>query len=260
VWGSEWEHAQRALRRTGEAAQLPGLQPQLRYDIWGRPLRYSDTFGSPATDFAWNLLSPVKVKDADNAMKADLALARYNATHPDDRQAWSEPLRFVTDKGERRALSDQQYADYAKLSGEIARYAVEQLNVDHKNPSTDTIAAVGNILRRSREAAREALLPAWRNDWGTGDGQPVAAPDPVAVGGKLLTAYATSRISTGIAGRGRPELTQGESQEDYSSRLAEWQAKRTESLRWLDANRDAPALQTLLTPYRRERLAALLAQ
>jgi hypothetical protein len=246
VWGSEGDRVLRVIARTGEAMQLPGTDPETRHDIWGRPIRYSDSWGGPVTDFAWNLLSPASVKDADNSMKADLALARYNATHPDDQQYWIEPLRYVTDKKERRSLTDEQYADYAKPSGEIARYAVEQLKIDTENPTKQTISAVGNIIRRSREAARNALIPEWRETWGTGDGNPPAREAASAVGSTLLKEYAVS-IAKDALTAGPPRREDGESDASYAAREAETAEKHAMSLEWLKEYRDkTPAVQAAI--------------
>jgi hypothetical protein len=242
VWGKEWEHAQRVLRRAGEGAQLPGFDPEPRYDIWGRPLRYSDTFGSPVTDFAWNLLSPVKTKDADKVTQADLALARWNSQHPDDRQVWSEPQRAVEDNGERHSLSDEQYADYAKLSGEIARYAVEQLKFDADNPTEGTVLAIGNMLRKAREAARAALLPRWRQEWGASTEAPGEQPTAREMGNKLLADYAESTARRAVLSLNRP--TREREGQPLESLTSEWEKRRDEAARWLRDHQDSPAVQS----------------
>lgn len=166
VWGKELELTQRIATRSLQQAGVPGVPKTQRYDLWGRPIRYNDSWGSTAADFAWNLLSPVKVKDLDSVTQADLALLRWNSKNPNDRLVWNEPNKYVEFQGKTHYLTDQQYEEYAKLSGELAIRAVSTMNINAANPTKRLIESIGKKVGRAREMARKRLLPKWKQEWG----------------------------------------------------------------------------------------------
>jgi hypothetical protein len=165
VWGKETDRALRVMKRSVQAAQIPGVSSQARYDLWGRPIRYSDSLGNPVTDFAWSLLSPVKVKDLSAVQKADLALARWNSQHPDEQKVWMEPQKYVEDRGTTHYLSDEQYAEYAHESGQLALEMVSRLPLNADKPTERQVDRVGALIARARLTIRRRLLPKWRKEW-----------------------------------------------------------------------------------------------
>lgn len=165
VWGKENELAARIATRSLQQAGIPGIAKTTRYDLWGRPVRYSDSWGHTAADFAWNLLSPVRVKDMDKVMQADLALLRWNSKNPNDRLVWHEPQKFVEVQGKTHYLTDQQYEEYAKLSGELARKAIATTRINAENPTKRMIENIGNKVALARKSARGKLINKWRAEW-----------------------------------------------------------------------------------------------
>lgn len=163
VWGKEDEHFLRTLKRTAQSAQLIDQEPQ--YDVWGRPIRYTDSWGNGATDFMWNLLSPVKAKDASKVMQADLALMRWNAQNPADRRVLSEPGRSVKWGGKVRYLTDEQFAEYSQLAGQYAQRAVQRVAVNPDKPSLASINRIDKAVDNARALARKQLINKWRVTW-----------------------------------------------------------------------------------------------
>jgi hypothetical protein len=164
IWGKREDRFKRFLNRTAQQAGLPFVDEHPRFDVWGQPISYNDMGNSPATSFAYRLLSPVKSKDLSTVQQADLALIRWNEKHPDDQEVYSEVAKFVTINDETQYLTDEQHAQYAQLSGELAQQAVAGLIFDPVDPTANQIRQIKNAIAKSRKMAREALLPSWTFD------------------------------------------------------------------------------------------------
>lgn len=164
MWGKQGDRFNRFLNRTAQQAQLPFVDSQPRFDVWGRPISYNDMGNSAATSFAFRLLSPVKSKDLSTVEQADLALIRWNEKHPDDQEVYSEPQKFITIDGETKYLTDEQHAQYAELSGQLAQEAVSGIAFDPVEPTSQQIRRIKKAITDARKMARENLVPSWMFD------------------------------------------------------------------------------------------------
>ena len=161
VWGKDWDRVSRIVNRAGQSAQLPGVESLPRFDVWGRRVRYNDHWYGPATDFLWNILSPVNEKKLDNAQKMDLALMRYRQKHPSSSLNWQEPAPYFEHRGETIYLTDEEYAEYAEATGKAALAMASRITVDVKNPTEAQIAAIKNAVTIARRNTRTRLKPTW---------------------------------------------------------------------------------------------------
>ena len=120
--------------------------------IWGEPLQKSTT-GAPATDFLFRLLSPVDnmaVSGRDpRAVKLDRLITIFNSTHDENTYAPERPDRYISRKGERVYLTDQEYD---QLITEIGRMSLESLKDKELNYDMPTEKDI-EIIRKAREAA-----------------------------------------------------------------------------------------------------------
>lgn len=164
MWGSGEDRFNRFLNRTGQQAGIPLLDTQPRYDIWGRPISYNDMGNSPATSFAFRLMSPVKSRDLSTVEQADLALIRWNEKHPDDQEVYSEPAKYVAINDKTQYLTDEQHAQYAELSGKLAQGMVSGLIFDPVNPTAQQIRNIKSAIAKARKMARAQLMPTWTFD------------------------------------------------------------------------------------------------
>jgi hypothetical protein len=170
VWGKGHDRFMRNVLRTAQAMKLPFVDTVPRYDVWGRTIDYNEMGSNPATSFMFQLLSPSRAKDLDNIQQADLALIRWNEKHPDDQTKYSEVPNYVKlpdEFGKRTVttyLTDEQHAQYAQLSGELAKEFVSQLEFDPVNPTAMDIRRIKSVIAKARKAARLQLLPSWTFD------------------------------------------------------------------------------------------------
>lgn len=164
MWGKGADRFGRFVNRTAQQTQLPFIDSQPRFDIWGRPISYNDMGDNPATSFLFRVASPVKSKDLSTVEQADLALIRWNEKHPDDQEVYSEVQKFVTIGGETQYLTDEQHAQYAQLAGEESQAAVSQIVFDPLEPTAKDISRIKKAITDARKRAREALMPTWTFD------------------------------------------------------------------------------------------------
>lgn len=161
VWGTDWDKFKRIMTRSAQQTKIPGIESTPRFDLWGRRIRYNDSLGGPKTDFVFSLLSPVKVKDLDNVTRLDWALLRYNMRNPDEKIVWNEPQKFVRVKGKNVYLSDEQYAEYAQLAGQLALEYASRVKIDPENPTKAKMIAIKELVAEARRVARYRLIPKW---------------------------------------------------------------------------------------------------
>lgn len=164
MWGKSDDRFKRFLNRTGQQAGLPFVESQPRFDLWGQPISYNDMGDSPATSFAFRLMSPVKAKDLSTVQQADMALIRWNEKHPDDQEVYSEPQKYIKIQDQTQYLTDEQHAQYAQLSGQLAQQFVSGISFDPVNPTSQQIARIKGAIAKAREAARKQLIPTWTFD------------------------------------------------------------------------------------------------
>jgi len=159
VWAKGWERVSRIVRRSLEGAGLADSKP--RFDVWGRRMTYNSHIDAPATSFFWNLLSPINAKSLDMANRMDLALMNYRAKHPDSTLSWREPPKYFTHNGRNIYLSDDQYAAYSKMTGELALQMASQVYVDVHNPTEQQIKNIKSAVTKARSTIRNQLKLQW---------------------------------------------------------------------------------------------------
>jgi hypothetical protein len=166
VWGKGTEWWERIKRRTFQKAEvLTWLVPdQPMYDVWGNPIKLSNE--RPQSDFLWRVLVPSRAKDPSPTI-GDRVLFRYNDQHPDiPPEGFLPPQKYYRDGKRTRYLTDEEYAEYAKLAGEKAREFVENAHrmkpFDTEKPSAGDVERIKKAVETGREVARNTLMPKWR--------------------------------------------------------------------------------------------------
>jgi hypothetical protein len=164
MWGKGQDRFERFVNRTAQQAGVPFVESQPRFDLWGRPLSFNDMGGNAVTSFMFRLLSPVKSKDLSTVEQADMALVRWNEKHPDSPEIYSEPNKWIKINGETQYLTDEQHAQYAELSGQMAQELVAGIEFNPLEPSYQEIRKIKAAIAKGRKMARAQLTPSWTFD------------------------------------------------------------------------------------------------
>ena len=159
IWGNENEKKNRTYDRLRAKTELGLVDNTPKVDLWGREIDRNNIYG-PSSSFLYQLIVPARMKSSD-LFVGDRVLLRWNAEHAEtDKARYPEaPDKHMDFNGERRNFSDQQYHEYAKLSGEIARQLVGTTNLNVDNPTENDISLITDTLSRSKAIAREILGP-----------------------------------------------------------------------------------------------------
>lgn len=146
---SQWARAtdpfSRQVRSVGDAIKnkIPGLSEDLwpRRDIWGEPIPNKAVFGIPG------LSAIYETKVNNDPVNHKLLSLSYFPAMPERK------IRGVP-------LSDQQYDDYCRIAGRLARYDLEQLITPEFDdiPAEHQHAMVQGHVSVARERAREMIM------------------------------------------------------------------------------------------------------
>lgn len=138
------------------------------YDLWGRPaLRPGSPV--PGTDVVWRLMVPIATKPED-VFIGDRILMAWNREHPDDEKYPVLPSPVYTVSGKKHYMTDEQYGQFVRLSGQLAKISLERVLAAPEyaefaagatKPTEAHIRLLERIIDRSRDRAREALKRSW---------------------------------------------------------------------------------------------------
>lgn len=155
----EWAAA--VLKATGQKA-LPVsiIAPAARVDLWGRPIERG-TKGSPATDFVYQMISPLRRQTVDHN-PLDRLLLNWNAQNPAYNQGrgfWPVvPEPTVTVVGETLPMTDDEYNVFLQRAGQSAYGILSALQLNADRPTLADIEVIDAVLRRSRSAVRDLMI------------------------------------------------------------------------------------------------------
>lgn len=165
---SVWYQAARKLPY--DALPIGPFAPEPRYDLWGRPV-VKPGGTNMATGLLVRLLNPVpKVGDVDSATKMDLALLNYNRRvergdfGDTERPVYpGAPNRNFTRDGVKHTYSPEEYSEYVRRSGELARQKLEPMvesgRINWLEPTKKDIDMIEREILSARERVRRDI---WR--------------------------------------------------------------------------------------------------
>ena len=159
IWGRGNEWTNRLGKRTLQKTGIAPIKDYPLYDVWGRPAERSD---SPVgADWLWRIMVPVKVQK-EQIFVADRVLMNWNNQHPDDEAAFPViPLPYYTKNGKQVSMTDEQYAEFCRRSGELARRALSNWSpLSIKNPTKAAINRIEKAIAQSRETVRSQMFGA----------------------------------------------------------------------------------------------------
>lgn len=127
---------------------------------WGEEIRKVEG-ASPATDFLYRLMSPIENTTPagrdTRAVQLDRLLTNWNNTHWDDTWAPDLPDRYIGSGENRIDLTDDEYDQYIKQSGEIALERLEAYSLNYDDPTKRDILIIEKALEFARAAARNTI-------------------------------------------------------------------------------------------------------
>ena len=161
LWGKGEDARNRMLKRMATGTELvPGWDTP-RYDRWGRPIQKTDPAGPPLTDMIWRTVMPFRAQNTSKSLQFDLALYRWNVEHPEEEYFLMTPQKYFKHEGEQYYLTDEQWANYMKYSGRLARLAVQGLKIDPGSPDAEDIERGLDAYKKAVASVRELLKPYW---------------------------------------------------------------------------------------------------
>ena len=161
LWGKGEDARNRMLKRMATGTELvPGWDTP-RYDRWGRPIQKTDPAGPPLTDMIWRTVMPFRAQNTSKSLQFDLALYRWNVEHPEEEYFLMTPQKYFKHEGEQYYLTDEQWANYMKYSGRLARLAVQGLKIDPGSPDAEDIEGGLDAYKKAVASVRELLKPYW---------------------------------------------------------------------------------------------------
>lgn len=156
VWGNGSDWWAMLMHRTLQKAEAPvGSEPI--HDLWGREIPARQSF-IPRTDWLYRMTIPVDNRTED-IFVGDKMILKWNMENPGDEKYPTAPQRFFRRAGKTTYFTDEQYADFTKLSGTIARQRVESVKWP-ETPTERDMTRLGKIIEDSRAQARNASIRA----------------------------------------------------------------------------------------------------
>jgi len=149
---------------------LPGLiQPQpAKYDLWGREVvktpEDSKVFGViPPTPsrFLLDFMSPMRVTDADRVLPVDRMMMNFLWQNPELTEGNKPPLppaTYFTVRNKKIDLTDEEYQEYSRLSGEFSYNIIKRMKFDVENPTPRDMDKVKKAVRTGRSRAKSVVM------------------------------------------------------------------------------------------------------
>ena len=127
---------------------------------WGEESRKSEGL-STSTDFLFRLLSPIAETTPagrdPRAIQLDRLLTNWNNRNWDDIWAPELPDRYIGSGENRIDLTDDEYDQYIKQSGEIALERLEAYSLNYEEPTKRDLLIIKKTLEFGRAAARNTI-------------------------------------------------------------------------------------------------------
>jgi len=223
VWGTRAEWFKRLGKRTIQKTELSAFQEYPIYDVWGRPATRSETGMGPATDWVYRITIPSRIQD-DETFVADRVILNYNLQNPEDERFPLAPVPYYTDKGKTVYMTDGQYAELSKLTGETARAALDKTPFVTDKPTLEAVEWINDACADARAIVRDRLKKRW-------SGEEIAI-DPLQLGTEIQQSMKQSLVHS--LPYAEPKRKADVSEKDHTIALKTFKEKRAKVKRKMD--------------------------
>lgn len=235
IWGEGPDWYQRLARRTLQRTEAGVLKDQPDVDLWGRTAPRTP-FNRPAGNFVFQLLAPTRAQD-DDVFIGDRVLMAWNNKHLDEEKFPVPPSpTYTAADGSRKSMTDEQYARFTQLAGEVSRRLVESHfgKFDPENPSESDIDQLTADLENGRRLAREHLAAEWA-------GGPAAALDAGPLSEKLLEKELVNAVNQLARNRPRWSRSRYGTKEKWEESIARFEEAQTKAHALIERRGDPQA-------------------
>ena len=158
-----WSKA--GLRIVQKGIPAKAVAPPPSVDLWGREIVKGST-GVPGTDWIYRMLVPTKLFKVpqDTASQIDRMLLNWNNQNPNDVKAPRVPEPYFVVQGEQVFMTDEEYHDYLRATGQRALKMARNRNWNVDNPTQFDIDAVEKVHRDARRIERNRFLGKLRRE------------------------------------------------------------------------------------------------
>jgi len=165
IWGDDkfgmWQ--KRVIQGTGVGTFLYPMEPMV--DLWGRDVDKE----SPSTSLAWRLASPLKLEESADIHPGDRVFMNYIAninSEEEEKEAVSlpdAPRPYVTHNGEKIIMTEPEYTQFMRRSGELAsewttQYVSGLSEEIIANPPAAVVENIKSLITRGRSVAKNELI------------------------------------------------------------------------------------------------------
>jgi hypothetical protein len=159
VWKGP-EYVTRVLKRAIQRTELGIITDEPKVDLWGRPIKRPGS-PVPGTDIPYRMISPFRTGEID-VLAPDRVLLNWNNAHPEDERHPMPPAKTYVVRGERRFMTDEEYALFSQVAGQRAyQRALNLINsgfIQIDKPAKRDIEKLLGTLREGRKWARNQLI------------------------------------------------------------------------------------------------------
>ena len=160
-WGKQ------TLRTLQNAFPAPFVSPPPKVDMWGNVVKKGGAplIPSPPTDWLWRMLSPVRKFNTKLGPEQNMnrMMLNWNLQNPSDILAPRAPDMWLTYRGEKVLMTDEEYHDFMIDVGETSlKRAERRKQWNFSKPTLRDKEALLKLVNDSRRQARQRLLVTMR--------------------------------------------------------------------------------------------------
>jgi hypothetical protein len=147
------------LEKTGQrTVPFSGLAPEPKVDVWGREVQKGGPGLGATTDFLYRAMVPVNIQKADDNT-VDRVILNWNNKYPNDGFYPAPPKKILDVKGEKIALTDEEYNRYAKEAGQRAFEILQKIDtLNPEKPKRWMIEVIDKVIQEQRKVAADVLF------------------------------------------------------------------------------------------------------
>ena len=136
-----------------------GIAPPPKVDLWGNDIK-KFSWDSPLTDWGYRMMSPLRLYKVQLGLEGNLnrMMLNWNNMHPDDILAPRQPNPWAQMRGEKMYMSDEEYHDFMKSSGELALRMAKNVKWNFDKPTDRDRKLLAKMVNKARNIERRRWM------------------------------------------------------------------------------------------------------